>query len=66
MREVDRCRVAFGVGMDKFGMSWMKEGEEAGIKRIPSFLINRLGKGTQRGRLWVEEASQYGHSTKTG
>lgn len=39
VREVDRCGVTLDGVMNRHGMSWMKEGEEARIKRIPSFLV---------------------------
>lgn len=31
--------------MDGLGMSWMKEGEEARIEGIPSFLVQQLDDG---------------------
>jgi len=50
--------------MNELGMIWMKESEEARIKRIPSFLVEPMDDNTQRGRLWVE-MSQHGHPSKT-
>lgn len=36
--------------MNELGMIWMKESEEARIKRIPSFLVEPMDDNTQRGR----------------